>query len=77
MCFLRYLQEMDEHPDTYFRYSLYGYLDTAVKKVCEFLGTSPDDTFLIQNATKGIWFFFSQLNTKSVAWVLILQFNFY
>ena len=58
MCFLRYLQEMDEHPDTYFRYSLYGYLDTAVKKVCEFLGTSPDDTFLIQNATKGIWFFF-------------------
>lgn len=51
----RYLVELESHPDIWFRYNMYKYLDNAVAQVANFMGIDPEDTFLLQNVTKGMW----------------------
>lgn len=51
---VRYLAELEEHPDIWFRYNMYDYLLTAREKVAEFMGIHPEDTFFLQNVTKAI-----------------------
>lgn len=51
---IRYLEEMESHPDIWYRYSLEGYLMNAVQKVANFLGVDVADTFLVQNVTKAV-----------------------
>ena len=52
--FLRLLQEMESHPDAWFRYKLEKNFTKAVMTLSEFLNTGPYDTFFLQNATKGL-----------------------
>lgn len=51
---VRYLVEMESHPDTWFRYNMYKYLYAAKAKVADFMGVHADDTFLLQNVTKAV-----------------------
>lgn len=51
---VRYLTEMESHPDTWFRYNMYKYLDNSKAKVAQFMDIRPEDTFLLQNVTKAI-----------------------
>ncbi|XP_045213671.1 uncharacterized protein LOC123564270 [Mercenaria mercenaria] len=51
---VRYLEELESHPDTWFRYNMYTYLRNSKAKVAEFMGIDTEDTFLIQNVTKAI-----------------------
>lgn len=44
---------MEAHPDTWFRYNMYKYLESSKVKVAEFMGIQPEDTVLLQNVTKG------------------------
>ncbi|XP_052789283.1 uncharacterized protein LOC128223879 [Mya arenaria] len=51
---IRYLEEMESHPDVWYRYTLDKYLKRAVQKVSSFIGVDVGDTFLLQNVTKAI-----------------------
>ncbi|XP_060606606.1 uncharacterized protein LOC132758918 [Ruditapes philippinarum] len=51
---VRYLAELESHPDIWFRYNMYKYLANSRSKVAEFMGVQADDTFLLQNVTKAI-----------------------
>ena len=50
----RYLEELESHTDIWFRYSIYKYLKEATGKVAEFMGVCAEDTFLVENVTKGM-----------------------
>lgn len=49
---VRYLVEMESHPDTWFRYNMYGYMKATIGRVAEFMGIRMEDTFMLQNVTK-------------------------
>lgn len=49
---IRYLTEIESHPDIWFRHSVFDYLRSATEKVANFMGVEAKDTFLLQNVTK-------------------------
>ncbi|XP_060591912.1 uncharacterized protein LOC132746714 [Ruditapes philippinarum] len=51
---VRYLEELESHPDSWFRYKSFEYVRSSKAKVAEFMGIEADDTFFIQNVTKAI-----------------------
>ncbi|KAK3591461.1 hypothetical protein CHS0354_033460 [Potamilus streckersoni] len=63
--------EMESHPDDWFRNKVDKYLQQAISCVSEFLQTSPQDTVLIQNATKGVNTVLKSFPLKSLDAILI------
>ena len=51
---LRLQEQMERHPQKWFVHDFPKMLAEAVDKISSFLGTRPEDTFLVQNVTKGI-----------------------
>lgn len=51
---IRYLAELESHPDNWFRYNMYKYLAVSKAKVAEFMGIHTENTFFLQNVTKAI-----------------------
>ncbi|KAK3591460.1 hypothetical protein CHS0354_033460 [Potamilus streckersoni] len=68
---IRLLMEMESHPDDWFRNKVDKYLQQAISCVSEFLQTSPQDTVLIQNATKGVNTVLKSFPLKSLDAILI------
>ena len=49
----RLQRQMEAHPQKWFVHDFPRMLKESIDKVASFLGTEPDDTFLVQNVTKG------------------------
>ncbi|WAR31068.1 LCYD1-like protein [Mya arenaria] len=49
---VKYLIELEENPDGWFRNKMYKYLNSTIAVVAEFMGVKKEDTFMIQNITK-------------------------